>query len=452
MPYQDFREFLGVLRKEGELVDVDRRVALGDVGKALKKAYEKQAPALMFNDTGTSMPLVGGVYSTRKKALLAFEVEEDTLLETITARLNNRILPVYAQADAPCQEVVLTGDQIDLGKLPIPTYSPKDGGPYITAGITVSVDPETGVPDIGHYRFMYLDKDRMSFLAEPNHRFGKNLAKHRAMGRKPQGALVIGVDPVIAYTCQFKVSDTTDDWEVAGALRNQPVELVRCKTIDLAVPATAELVIEFEVDLDETHREGPLGEHTGYYDATGRGQPAAVVTAITHRRNPIFQALLTGKPVTENHILKQVPLEVSFTNFMKSRFPNVEKISLRLSTSLSNYIVIAMKPTFAGQVRQVMMTAISSELRPKWVIIVDPDIDVHNPSDVEWAMAFRVRPRQDVVVFDDTPRAGCDPSVSDPYATSSAVGVDATIPLGEPFPDVADVPGWQEFDLPEIER
>jgi 2,5-furandicarboxylate decarboxylase 1 len=458
MPYQDFRQFLQVLKREGELVEINRPIPLADIGKALKKSYELAGPALLFNQMEGGCPVVGGVYSTRNKALLAFESSEESLFGKISAGLAKPIMPEVVAERATCQENVVTGDAIDVRRFPIPTYSPKDGGAYITAGITVTVDPETGVPDIGHYRFMILDGKRMSFFAEENHRFGKNLAKCRRLGVKAQAALVIGCDPILAYACQFKVSDDTDDWQVAGGLRGAPVELVKCKTIDLHVPATAEVVIEFEVDLERSYKEGPLGEHTGYYDAMAKPQPAALITAITHRDDPIFQALLTGKPITENHILKQIPLEVSFSHFLKQQFPSVARVSLRLSSSVSNYVVIAMKPRYAGEARQVILASLASPLRPKWVIVVDTDIDVHNSAEVEWAMSFRVQPQRDVFVIDGTPRAGCDPSVANPLdrpvteLLSSAVGIDATLPVGELFPEVADVPGWREFYLPELER
>ena len=171
----------------------------------------------------------------------------------------------------------------------MPQYSPKDGGPYITPGIVVSEDPETGVPDVGHYRFLILGKDTMSYSAQPFHRFGKNLAKCKKLGIVPKAALVIGVDPIIAYTCQVQVPDTTDDWALAGGLRGAPVELVKCKTCDVKVPATAEVVIEFEVDLNTTVLEGPLGEYTGYYTRPSQ-KPVARITAITHRK----QADLSG--------------------------------------------------------------------------------------------------------------------------------------------------------------
>ena len=353
----------------------------------------------------------------------------------------------------------MTGDAIDITRFPIPQYSPKDGGRYITPGIVVSKDPETGVPDIGHYRFLVLGKDTLSYDAQPFHRFGKNITKCQRMGVVPRAAVVIGVDPVLAYTCQMQVPDTTNDWHIAGGIRGAPVELVKCKTIDLEVPASAELVIEFEIDLNKLVSEGPLGEYTGYYTPAVNA-PVAKILAITHRRNPIFQGLLTGKPVTENHILKQIPFEASFLNTLKRQFPTVERVSVRASAGVSFYVVIAMRPRFAGEARQVILSAMSSNIRPKWVVVVDPDIDVHSSTEVEWAMAFRVLPHRDVFVVDQLPSGPADPAtitlsedgerISAALALSSAVGIDATLPFGAPFSEVADIPGWQEFDLPEL--
>ena len=459
MPFQDFRQFLDVLRRSGELIDIDRPISLDDVGKALKKSYVLQGPAMMFNQNGTDYRLAAGVYSTRRKALLAFEADESSVAEKLQAGLSNPISPRVISSRAPCQEVVLMGDSIDITKFPIPQYGPKDGGRYITPGIVVSKDPETGVPDIGHYRFLVLDKDTLSYDAQPFHRFGKNISKCQRMGVVPRAAVVIGVDPVLAYTCQMQVSDTTDDWGIAGGIRREPVELVKCKTIDLEVPATAELVIEFEIDLNKLVSEGPLGEYTGYYTPAVQA-PVAQITAITHRRNPIFQGLLTGKPVTENHILKQIPFEASFFNTLKRQFPTVERVSVRASAGVSFYVVIAMRPRFAGEARQVILSAMSSNIRPKWIVVVDPDIDVHSSTEVEWAMAFRVLPKRDVVVFDELPSGPADPAtitltddgerISAALALSSAVGIDATLPFGETFSEVADVPGWKDFDLPEL--
>ncbi len=456
MPYQDFRQFLDVLRQHGEIIDVDRPIALADIGKAMKQSYRRGGPAIRFNNNGTDFPLIAGVYATRSKALLAFQADEKTILQKVLAGLDKPIAPSIANGGAPCQEVLIEGAAIDITRFPIPTYSPKDGGPYITPGIVVSKDPETGVSDIGHYRFLILGKDKFSFSAQPNHRFGKNLAKCQRLGVKPRAALVIGVDPILAYACQVQVSDATDDWAVAGGLRGAPVELVRARTCDLEVPATAEVVIEFEVDMDQTVMEGPLGEYTGYYTPPSL-KPVGRITAITHRREAIFQGLLTGKPVTENHILKQIPFEASFLKSLKAQFPTIEGVSVRASAGVSFYVVMSMAPRFAGEARQVILAAMASNIRPKWVIVVEPDIDVHSSAEVEWAMAFRVQPREDVIVIDRIPSGPSDPSIDDPtkprlLRTASAIGIDATRPFGKPFSEVADVPGWEDFEVPELDQ
>src|ERR1700722_4872810 len=148
MPFQDFRQFLDVLRQHGQLIDINRSIALNDVGKAMKQSYVRNGPAIMFNNNGTDFPLVAGVYSNREKALLAFEANEDTIFEKVLHGLDNPIPPVMTKSAAPCHEKIIEGDAIDIRNFPVPQYSPKDGGPYITAGIGVSEDPETGVPDV----------------------------------------------------------------------------------------------------------------------------------------------------------------------------------------------------------------------------------------------------------------------------------------------------------------
>jgi len=280
MPYKDLRAFLSTLRESGELVDITRPIALQyDIAKALAKSSSVEGPALMFKDNGTEFPLVAGLYGNRRRALIAFESTEETIHERVTKGIDNPIGPVDFAGQPPCQEVVLTGDDVDLRKLPVPIYSPKDGGPYITAGIVVSEDPDTGIPDIGNYRFQLHDSRVLGVFSAPNHRFGKNMAK--AIQRKVplHGAIVIGVDPMTAFSCQVQSGDATNDWFVAGGLRGSPVELAQAVSNQLKVPAHAEFVVEFIVDSDDQREEGPLGEYTGYYTPASP-KPTAKVTAI----------------------------------------------------------------------------------------------------------------------------------------------------------------------------
>ncbi len=471
MPFQDFREFLTALQSKGELIDVDRKVDLNlEVGKALRKSAAISGPAIVFKDNGTPYPLVGGVYNSRAKALMAFEATEDNVLEKILTGLNHPI-PAKIVTSGPSQENVILEADVDLSKLPIPKYSPTDGGSYITAGIVVSSDPDTGITDIGNYRFELIDNKTLSFLAQPNHRFGKNIAKAKKKGFKTfHAALVIGVDPMIAYTCQFQMTDETSDFDVAGGLKGSAVELVKCKTIDEKVPSTAEFVIELEIDLTQNVFEGPLGEYTGYY-TPGSQKPVARVKAITHRNTPYFQALLTGVPTTENHILKQLPFEASFFNEMRKSFPTLKKVAIPPSGGVSFYIVIGMEPRFDGEARQAILAAMSTNLRPKIVVVVNTDVNVQNPNEVEWALSFRMQPHSDVVLIDNLPAGPLDPSILDTIPlnarTASSIGIDATYPFGSVVAEagenppeekdklyfkVAEIPGWQDYDFPELDK
>jgi 2,5-furandicarboxylate decarboxylase 1 len=473
MPFQDFREFLTALRHKGELVDVDRPVALDlEVAKAMRKSASVAGPAIVFTNNGTEFPLVGGVYNSRAKALIAYGCDEANVVQHILSGLSQRIAPVVIE-NAPVHENVILGADIDLSTLPVPRYSPDDGGPYITPGIVVSRDPETGVPDIGHYRFEIIDAHTLSFLAMPNHRFGKNLAKAVALGQKTfHAALVIGLDPMIPYTGPIQVPEDTNDFEVAGGLRGAPVELVKCRTIDLEVPAHAEFVIEFEVDFTKTAFEGPLGEYTGYY-TPGSMKPIARPLALTHRNKPYFQALLTGKPTTENHVLKQLAFEASFLKSMQQTFPTIERVAIPPSGGVNFRVVMAMRPRFAGEARSAILAAMGSNVRPKTVIVVDPDIDVQDSGEVEWALAFRSQPARDVIIVDGLPGGPLDPTLDESLPperrTGSAMGIDATYPYGTvvkiagdacgpslaesgaEFVEVADVPGWREYDFPELD-
>ncbi|MFL5287461.1 MAG: UbiD family decarboxylase [Rhodopila sp.] len=479
MPFQDFREFLDALRNAGELLELERAVSPDlEVAKAMRKSAAVSGPAIIFKNNGTAFPLVGGVYNTRAKALIALQTTEKEVFDRVLRGMAARIPPVIV-TDAPVHENVITGDAIDIPRIPVARYSPDDGGPYITAGIVVSKDPETGIPDIGHYRFEVVDKQTMTFLALPNHRFGRHLAKARRLGHATfHAALVIGVDPVMAYTCPIQVPDGTNDFEVVGGMRGAALELVRCKTIDVEVPARAELVFELEVDFTKEAFEGPLGEFTGYY-TPGSNRPIARIKAITHRNNACFQALLTGVPPTENHILKQMPYEASYYAMLKAQHPTLASVAMPASGGVAFYIVISMKQRYAGEARHAILTAIASSQRPKLVVVVDPDIDVRNPDQVEWAIAFRSQPARDVIIIGDVPGGTLDPSIDGSIPldrrVGSAMGIDATFPFGadeQKAPDVpageacgpavaehgheffkvADIPGWQDYDFPELQK
>lgn len=474
MPFQDFREFIEALRKNGELINVDRPVDLSsDIGKALQKSASMSGPAIQFNNNGTDFPLIGGLYNSRKKALIAFQANEENIFEKILHGLANPIEPLLTNSAATHECIILEND-VDLSEFPVPKYSPADGGHYITPGIVVSKDPETGCPDIGNYRFQIISKNTMSFLAQPNHRLGKNLEKARKSGcKKYPIALIIGVDPIIAYTCQFQLQDNTNDFVIAGGIRGEPVVLTPCKMIDVQVPAHAEVVFELEIDLEELVYEGPLGEYTGYY-TPGSMKPIARIKAITHRKNAYFQALLTGVPPTENHFLKQIPFEASFFDSMKKSFPTLSNVAIPASGGVSFYVILAIEPRFDGEARQAILAAMASNLRPKIVVAVNSDIVIHDPTQVTWAISFRMQPHEDVMIIENLPAGPLDPSIFDDIPLdsrlASSIGMDATYPFGSIILNsetpldkttntsgklcfkVAEIPGWQDYDFPELKN
>lgn len=288
---------------------------------------------------------------------------------------------------------------------------------------------------------------------------------------KYHAAIVIGVDPILEYTCQFQVSDNTNDYDIAGGLRGAAVELIKCQRIEVMVPAAAEFVLELEIDLTQQVFEGPLGEYTGYY-TPGSPKPIAKVVAITHRNNAYFQALLTGVPPTENHTLKQIPFEASVLNSLQKQFPTLKHVAIPASGGVSFYMVMAMEPRFSGEARQAILAAMASNVRPKMVVVVNTDIDVQNPEQVQWAMSFRMQPHADALIINDVPAGPLDPSVADDVPLEqrlgSALGIDATYPFGSIIGEVppserdaadkklyfkvAEIPGWQEYPFPELEQ
>ncbi|MEM0149329.1 MAG: UbiD family decarboxylase [Candidatus Micrarchaeaceae archaeon] len=451
----DLRESLKQLDAKNEVIHINREIGLDDIGKVLMRAYHdpRQPVVMISNPGGTNMQLVANLFTSVERAALYFGTAPDKLFEKLNKGFANPIKPKTVD-NPPCQEEVITTN-IDLEKLPIPKYSPDDGGRYITAGITISKDPDTGAYDMGHYRYELIGGNRMSFLAQPFHRFGINIQKAKEKGLKCEAAIVLGYEPALGFAAQAK-SPNPDDYEIAGGLYGEPLQVAKAKTVDLLVPANSEIVMELEIDYKDMVNEGPLGEYTGYYTPASQ-KPIAIVKAITQRKNPIMQALLTGKPspITENHILKEVPFEAAMLGEMKSKFPTLHDLAIPAFGGVQAAIIFSMKPQFAGQAKQAILYALGSFIAPKYVIAVDPDINIRDMNDVMWALSFRVKPERDIFMIPDTQRVPLDPSSHEgrtelPTDIKTAVGIDATIPVGVAYPKVADVPGWQEFDLPEF--
>jgi 4-hydroxy-3-polyprenylbenzoate decarboxylase/2,5-furandicarboxylate decarboxylase 1 len=439
---KDLRSFLKLLEEKGDLVHIPRPVAPRfDIAAGIRKTSEIQGPALWFdNVSGFSMPVVGGLYAVRRRLLWGLETSETEWREKFRRGLNDRIAPRLIKT-GPCKEVILTGRDVDLGKFPICIHNRKDAGPYITVGLGFVRHPQYG-NNVSISRIQVLDSQTAAIRAVQQ--LGVYVSDAEKRGEPLQLAVTIGNDPYVTVCSQVYLPVYEDELGVAGGWMGEPVELVQCETIDVAVPATSEIVLEGEILPGDRHLEGPFGEFPGYYQGIAR-QPIFRIKAITHRRDPIYLTVLTGRPVTENHILAQVPTEGMLYERVRQICPSVRDVCLTNGGAMM-HAVISMRPTYSTQARDVILAALSVA-RLKLVMVVDDDIDVRNPDQVEWAIATRFQADRDLIVIPRQRGMFLDPSTP-ALAVTAIMGIDATRPFGEEFAEVADVPGAEDFVIP----
>jgi 4-hydroxy-3-polyprenylbenzoate decarboxylase len=334
---------------------------------------------------------------------------------------------------APCQEIVLTGNDIDLGRLPVQTCWPGEPAPLITWPLIVTQGPNPKGDkqdsfNLGIYRLQVTGRNT-TLMRWLKHRGG---AQHHqrwkgAGKREPLPvAAVIGADPGTILAAVTPVPDTLSEYQFAGLLRGKKVELVDCKTVPLKVPAEAEIVLEGHVSLDDTGDEGPYGDHTGYYNSVEKF-PVFTLSAITMRRNPIYLSTFTGRPPDEPSVLGEALNEV-FIPLFQQQFPEIVDFWLPPEGCSYRIAVVSMKKAYAGHAKRVMM-GVWSYLRQfmytKWVIVVDADIDARNWKDVMWAVSTRMDPARDITVIENTPIDYLD-FASPVSGLGSKIGLDAT--------------------------
>jgi 4-hydroxy-3-polyprenylbenzoate decarboxylase len=332
---------------------------------------------------------------------------------------------------APVQEVVLTGKDIDLAKLPIQTCWPGEPAPLITWPLVVTKGPGEGAEDdfnLGIYRMQVLGPDRtiMRWLA---HRGGaQHLRRWKAAGKRDPlpACAVLGADPGLILAAVTPVPDTLSEYQFAGLLRGAKVDLVSAKTVPLMVPAEAEIVLEGHVLLDEQADEGPYGDHTGYYNAVERF-PVFQISAITMRRDPIYLTTFTGRPPDEPSILGEALNEV-FIPLLRQQFPEIVDFWLPPEGCSYRIAVVSMKKAYPGHAKRVMLgcwSYLRQFMYTKWVIVVDDDINARNWKDVMWAISTRMDPARDITVIENTPIDYLD-FASPESGLGSKIGLDAT--------------------------
>ncbi|MBI4317335.1 MAG: UbiD family decarboxylase [Chloroflexi bacterium] len=441
MAFKDLRQFLARLQEiPGEVVSVKEELSpLFEISAVLKEvASRDDGPVVIFEHVKgyPATSVVGNVLGTRKRLAIALDTTEDNIGPDYVQRLENPIKPVLV-ANGPACEVVVKDDDDLLAVLPIMTYSERDSGPFISAGVCIGKDPETGTQSMGIHRLEVKGKNRLGILLA-NPPLATFLAKAEAANAPLEMAVAVGVDPVVDFSSVVQVTSVVDKFDIAGALRRAPVELVKAQTVDLAVPATAEVVIEGRIQPGVREVNGPFGESTGYY--LTYDTPIIEVTAVTHRRNPIYRVIEPWS--REGDSLFIGTINMLFRN-LKALVPSIQAINF-LPGSVGGTCVISLKRRSKGESKRVLTLVLGMTTRIKRAIVVDDDVNINDPREVEWALATRFQPDEDLIVVANTDALVIDPSAR-PGRVGGAMGMDACKPFGNP-PEFDKIRAPQEHE------
>jgi len=439
---KSMREWLGVLSGLGLLKTVSREVSLRYEVAALGKKADGKFALMFKNPQGAKMPLVTGLASSREMFARAIGVPKEKLVETVAAaQAAPRGCAMVEKARAPVKEVIEL--KVDLRELPIPVHHEKDGGAYITAGVVIAKHPQTGVRNLSIHRLQVRGRNRLGVLILPRH-----LAHfYRAAEAKNQPleiAIAIGLDPILLLASQAITPLGVDEYTIASALYGSPLELVKAETVDIEVPAHAEIVLEGHLLPHVRETEGPFGEYPKYYGPASP-KPVIELTAITCRREPIYHTIV---PATMEHmLLGAIPREGGLLQVIRNAVPNTLAVHLTPGGTCRYHAVVAIDKQNEGEAKNVMFAAFSSSQEIKRVVVVDKDVDIFDPIDVEWAIATRCQAGRDVVIVERALGNKLDPSSDN--GLSDKMGIDATVPLGaDPFRyERIRIPGEKEIDL-----
>ena len=428
----DLRTFVQRLEESGELVRVsDELSTQHEIAAAIKYVAQHEGKAVLFERAKDyDVPIVANLLGSRERVAMAFDVKEHDLDETYLARAENRIKPVVV-ASAPVQEVVLESE-IDIGRtLPVLTHHEKDAGPYMTSAITIAKDPETGVRGMGLHRIQVKDKDTIGiFLATPP--LSHFLTKAEQRGKPLQIAVASGVAPLTFCAAIFFAPQGVDKFEIAGGFAQAPIELVRCRSVDIEAPADAEFILEGYIIPQQREKEGPFGESTGYYFTYDN--PVAKIKAISHRANPIYHALLPFSG--EERVLTSFMLGSYTLRQVQRALPQVRRMHIQLVGE----IVIAQIDKKSEEDGAKVIDYLLSNPFAKIVVVTDGDVNISDLDEVAWAVATRVHFDRDVTIRSDLPGLMIDPSTSGGEKTpdlsqlttrTAKIGIDATKPLSE---------------------
>ena len=447
--FKDLRDFVAFLEDKGDLRRITAPVDADlEITEITDRVIKSGGPALLFeNVIGYDMPALINIFGTRQRMAWALGVEHldeltdwvrDTLklLQGPPLGLGGKLralgdLVGVARAQpkmvsrAPCQEIVLTGDEADINTLPIMKCWPLDAGKFITLPLVISRDPETGRRNVGTYRMQVYDS-RTTGMHWQTHKVG---ARHDRKGRlrgdeRLEVAVALGGDPATIWSGSLPLPPDMDEIMVSGLIRGEAVEMVKCKTVDLEVPAHAEIILEGYVIPGEMRAEGPFGDHTGIY-SPAEDYPVFHVTAITRRRDPIYPTTMVGRPPTEDFFMGKAS-ERLMLPALQMTLPEVVDVNMPAEGVFHNLVLVSIRKEYPGHARKVMnaLWGLGLMMLAKAIIVVDAKVDVQNTSEVAWRVAANLDPGRDIVVIegpvDDLDHASWTPKYG------SKVGIDAT--------------------------
>src|SRR5438034_1794891 len=430
--YQSLRGFISLLDRThpGEVVRIAEPVDLAYQMQALALELERRRrfPVLIFEQVrGHSIPVISNVMASRKGLATALGVSETELPAAYAARLKEPVKPVVLPR-APFSVDVRRDEAVDLGALPIPTYFPGDGGAYLTAGLLIARDPATGVSTAGFHRFQVKGRNRLGVGLHSGRRMFDFQQRTEKAGQSLPCAIALGLHPAVGMGSLSYPAPEISKFEVVGGLLGEPMQLRRAETIDLDVPAWADIVIEGEILAGEREPEGPFGEFTGYFSRRSTDN-VFVVRAIVLREGAWFQSIASGR--APDHILPLGVLrEAEIRNALRRVIPGVRAVHVPTSGGASFTAYVSIKQTRPGEAKHAIPVVLGVDHYLKLVIVVDDDIDVFDESDVLWAMATRVQADRDLVVISGSLGAILDPSAS-PDGLTAKLGIDATRAFGQ---------------------
>ncbi|HXQ51012.1 MAG TPA: UbiD family decarboxylase [Stellaceae bacterium] len=460
---QSIRGHIANLEQQGELIRFTAEIDPDETMSAVAhKTFAELGKSCLFENLKghPNWRAVAQIVANRRKWAIALGVGEGAVMTTLAERMAEPVPTTEVpREDAPCKDIVMLGDAVDLRRIPAMWTSEKDPGRYIAAGMCFIKDPETGIRNVSFHRAQIVGPDRTAFLICPRQAH-KIFQMYGARGQPMEVAMVVGAHPLINFAAGFVAPYGMDEMTIAGALLGEPVRMVKCETIDMEVPADAELVIEGHIFPGERTEEGPFGEVTGTYAQEG-STPLFRVTAVTHRKDPIFYAMQCGLAPSEAHSLICTTVEMKLIEHLRGiDAGELELLDVRCIGAMSPMmVVVQVRQRHPGQARAALIAALSSPyLHPKFAVAVDEDIDPSDVGQVMWAIATRTHAARDVERVDATRvftldnASPIEPGMSAMYRVGTKMAIDATRPVAASAEerrcfDRALPPGYAEIDL-----